>query len=141
MTAAFDVSSRRVAQLADEGIVVRTGRGRFDLIASTANYCRHLREVASGRGEHAPDLTAERTRLAKEQADGKAIENDLKRGRLIDAEVAGARWDHEIVKLRARMLAIPGDVALSLPHLTKHDIAQVDRVLRDAMDQAAGGAA
>ncbi|KAB1071511.1 hypothetical protein [Methylobacterium planeticum] len=141
MTAAFDVSARRIAQLADEGVAVRTSRGRFDLIASTANYCRRLRDAASGRGEDAPDLTAERTRLAKEQADGKAIENDLKRGRLIDAEEAGARWDDEIVKLRARLLAVPGEVALSLPHLTKHDVSEIDRVLRDAMTAAADVAA
>ena len=141
MTAAFEVSSRRVAQLADEGVVVRTARGRFDLIASTANYCRRLREVASGRGQDAPDLTAERTRLAKEQADGKAIENELRRGHLIDAEAAGRRWDDEIVKLRSRLLAVPGDVALALPHLTKHDLAEVDRVLRDAMTAIADGAA
>jgi phage terminase Nu1 subunit (DNA packaging protein) len=130
---AFDVSTRRVTQLAAEGVVVRAGRGQFDLIASTANYCRRLREVASGRSENAPDLTAERTRLAREQADRIALQNEVQRGTLIDASEAGARWADEIVKLRARLLAVPGDVALSLPHLTKHDLSEIDRALRDAM--------
>lgn len=137
IAAAFDVSTRRIAQLADDGVVVRAGRGRFDLIASTANYCRRLREVASGRGENAPDLTAERTRLAKEQADRIAIENEAKRGKTLDAEEAELRWADEIVKLRARLLAIPGQVALALPHLTKHELSEIDRVLRDAMTSIA----
>ncbi|KAB1069247.1 hypothetical protein [Methylobacterium planeticum] len=62
-------------------------------------------------------------------------------GRLIDAEVAGRRWDDEIVKLRARLLAIPGDVALELSHLTKHDVSVIDRIVRDVMTAIADEAA
>ena len=59
-------------------------------------------------------------------------------GRLIDAEAAGRRWADEIVKLRARLLAIPGDIALELSHLTKHDVSVIDRIVRDAMEAGAG---
>ncbi|GEO99509.1 hypothetical protein GCM10007887_24240 [Methylobacterium haplocladii] len=139
IAAAFDLSSRRVSQLAEKGIVVRVGRGRFDLDASTLNYIRHLREVAAGRGEGAPDLTAERARLAKEQADGHALKNATIRGSMLDATEAGSRWAGEMVKLRSRLLAVPGDVSLVLPHLTKHDVYEIDRVLRDAMTAVADG--
>ena len=60
------------------------------------------------------------------------------KGRLIDAEEAGRRWADEIVKLRARLLAIPGDCALELSHLTKHDVSVIDRIVRDAMEAVAG---
>jgi hypothetical protein len=59
-------------------------------------------------------------------------------GRLINAEAAGRRWADEIVKLRARLLAIPGDIALELSHLTKHDVSVIDRIVRDAMEAGAG---
>lgn len=58
--------------------------------------------------------------------------------RLIDAEAAGRRWADETAKLRARLLAIPGDIALELSHLSKHDLSVIDRVVRDAMMAAAG---
>ncbi|KQP62784.1 hypothetical protein [Methylobacterium sp. Leaf112] len=60
------------------------------------------------------------------------------KGKVVDAETAGRRWADEIVKLGARMLAIPGDCALELSHLTKHEVSVIDRIVRDAMDQAAG---
>lgn len=141
ITAAFDVSDRRIGQLADKGIVIRVGRGKFDLIASTANYVRHLRDIASGRGEDSPDLTAERTRLAKGQADRIAIENERSNGTLINAVEAEHRWADEMVKLRSRLLAVPTGIAMVIPHLTAHEIQQIDRELRDAMTAIAGNEA
>lgn len=139
IAAAFDLSERRIGQLADKGIVARVGRGKFDLLVSTANYCRHLREVASGRGEDSPDLTAERTRLAKEQADRIAIENERTRGQTLDAAEAANRWAAEMVKLRARLLAVPGQIGMALSHLTSHELQEIDRVVRDAMAVIADG--
>jgi len=102
-----------------------------------------LREILSAEGVVIADgepLTFNHARTAekivqtwqRDQAHAEA------RGRLIDAETAGRRWADEIVKLRARMLAIPGDCALELSHLTKHEVSVIDRIVRDAMDQAAG---
>ncbi|MCJ2056655.1 hypothetical protein MKL09_08815 [Methylobacterium sp. J-048] len=141
IAAAFDLSERRIGQLADKGIVIRVGRGKFDLLVSTANYCRHLREVASGRGEDSPDLTAERTRLAKEQADRIAIENERTRGTILLADEALHRWSAEMVKLRAQLLAVSGKVAMALPQLTPHEVREIDRVVRNAMTAIAGGEA
>lgn len=67
--------------------------------------------------------------------------HDEAKGRLINADEAGRRWADEVVKLRARLLAIPGDVALELNHLSKHEIAVIDRVVRDAMAEASGASA
>lgn len=137
MAALLGVSTRTVRELAAKKRLVRTGHGRFDMPASVATYCAHLREVASGNTA-SPDLTAERTRLAKEQADRISIENERSRGTLIVAEEAGARWADEIVKLRARLLAVPGQVALVIPQLSAFELQQVDRVLREAMSDVAG---
>jgi hypothetical protein len=59
-------------------------------------------------------------------------------GRMIDAATAERRWADEMVKLRARLLAISGKVAMRCPHLTPHEIQEIDQVVRDAMDEAAG---
>lgn len=59
-------------------------------------------------------------------------------GRMIDAAVAERRWADEMVKLRARFLAVSGKIAMRLSHLTPHEVQEIDQVVRDAMDEAAG---
>ncbi|WP_336488302.1 hypothetical protein [Methylobacterium nigriterrae] len=58
-------------------------------------------------------------------------------GRLILAEEAERRWADEVVQMRARLLAIPGECAFELSHLSKHDLSVIDRIVRDAMTAAA----
>lgn len=60
-------------------------------------------------------------------------------GRMIDVAAAERRWADEMVKLRARFLAVAGKVAMRLSHLTPHEVQEIDRVVRDAMSEAAGG--
>lgn len=54
--------------------------------------CRHYREQAAGRASQSGDfdLVAERARLAKEQADEKALRNAMTRGEIVNAEDAAA---------------------------------------------------
>lgn len=59
-------------------------------------------------------------------------------GRMIDAATAERRWADEMVKLRARLLAISGKIAMRLSHLTPHEVQAIDQVVQDAMDEAAG---
>jgi hypothetical protein len=59
-------------------------------------------------------------------------------GRMIDAAVAERRWADEMVKFRARLLAIAGKVAMQLSHLTPHEVQAIDQVVRDTMTDAAG---
>ena len=39
--------------------------------------------------------------------------------------------------MRARLLAIPGECAFELSHLSKHDLSVIDRIVRDSMTAAA----
>ena len=59
-------------------------------------------------------------------------------GRMINAGTAERRLADEMVKLRARLLAISGKVAMKLSHLTPHEVQEIDQVVRDAMSDAAG---
>lgn len=74
--ALIGVISRKVRFLRDEGHVVPVGRGRFLRDASVRKYCEHLRKVAARHAEGAAgaSLTAERTRLAREQANRRRVE-------------------------------------------------------------------
>ena len=60
------------------------------------------------------DLTAERARLAKEQADKTAMENARIKGLSVDVERAGLMVDKVFMAFRSRVLAIPARAA---PHI------------------------
>ena len=134
------VSIPRLNGLVDDGVVIRVAVGKYDLAASVRNYCARLRGTASGRGgeEQILDLTKERARLAKEQADGAAIKNAAARGELIDAGEVERGWSNILRKLQARMLAVPSRVRQS-EYFTAAQVQAIDRELRDALTELAGG--
>ena len=57
------------------------------------------------------DLNVERARLAKEQADKCEMENEEKRGRLIDAEKVSVWWVQIITNAKSKLLAVPTKAA------------------------------
>lgn len=105
----LDVTDRMVREYADKGIVIRSGRGKYLLQESVTNLVKHLREVSAGRGGETQilDLTAERARLAKEQADAQALKNAQLRGELVHSDAVQAEWTDMIRLMRSNMLAVP----------------------------------
>ncbi len=101
-------------------------------------YCDHLREVAAGRGgEAGKELTAERARLAREQADRLAMQNAVTRGELAPAHLL----EQVLAKAGARagriLETIPGLLRRRLPQLTADDVIEVTRVVAKARNVAA----
>lgn len=133
------ISERAVWDLADRGIIERAGRGRYDLFTGIHAYCGHLRSVAAGRGGEAAsyDLTRERARLAKEQADERELRNATLRGELVEAEAVKREWADVLRSVRSRVLSVPSRVRQSLPHLTGHDVERIDSELRRALEEVA----
>lgn len=135
------ISERALRQHAANGVLVQVGRGRFDRDASVRTYCEHLREMAAGRGGAAAveTLSAERARLAKEQADQYALKNAGLRGELLDAKECERKWTDACRCIRSAMLAIPSRVRQQLPHLTRTDAALIDDEIRRALTELANG--
>lgn len=79
------------------------------------------------------DYTAERARLAKEQADAKEMENEVRRGELLE--------EHDVVMVvgglvqltTTRLLAMPAQLS---PYLANKDVSDVESQLNDAIYEA-----
>ena len=80
----FSLTSRRVQQLADEGVIVKVSRDKYDLLNSVSGYVKFLQEKAFGKTLGASDTQIERARLLKAQANRAEIENAIKTGELVD---------------------------------------------------------
>lgn len=136
----FGVTTRTITDLAKRGIIVRAGRG-YALTASVHGYCDHLRKLATGRGgdQAIASATAERARLAREQADHIALKNAVARRKLVaDADVE-TEWSGILRTVRAGMLAVPSRCQQRLPGLTAHDVSEIDREVRAALTELGEG--
>lgn len=135
LSALVGVSENRIRQLCTSGTLERGEDGQFDLRNSVRAYCGTLRDNAMRRG--GPGLAAEREREARARADKLEMQNAAVRGGLIPAGEVEAMWDKMCRLIRARCLAMPARLQQHLAHLTPHDLATIDREVRDALTELA----
>ena len=134
------VSKRSVTEMAKKGIVIKAARGRYLLKESVRSVLRHQREIAAGRGGTGQvlDLTAERARLAKEQADAQSIKNSQLRGELLPADEVEREVADMIRRARSSLLAVPARLAQD-GGFTADQIEQADKTIRIALNDLADG--
>ena len=125
-----------LTELKKRGIAVHLGRDAYDLAATVRAYVVHLRGTASGRGgeEHVANLTSERARLAKEQADAQALKNASLRGELVSAAEVERKWADVLRQVRSRILAVPSRLRQSV-NLDAESADEMDRELRAALTE------
>lgn len=133
----FGITPGMLTTLGKRDIVVRLGHDAYDLEESTRRYIASLRETASGRGgeEQVLNLTSERARLAREQADAQALKNAVLRGEYVPASDVERAWSDTLRALRSRLLAVPSRLRQSMQHLTTSDVTMIDRELRNALQE------
>ena len=137
----FDLSPAGLSDLKKRGIVVQHGHDTYDLAASVTAYVTHLRGIAAGWGtaDQAAQLTTERARLAKEQADAQAIKNAKLRGELVEADQVERTWADTLRHVRSRILAVPSRIRSKDPSISRGTIETLDRALRDALTELGDG--
>ncbi len=129
----LDLSDRTVRELLDRGILPNARRGALDLDACRLAYVRHLREMAAGRatGPAGDDLTAERARLAREQADHYALKNAALRQELLPRTEITRTVSAVFQIVRDRLTALPARLAGPLARLS--DQSDIRTRLSDAI--------
>lgn len=131
------VSEQAVRDHASRDVIPKLAKNRYERDAAVPAYCAHLREVAAGRqGEDpdAPDLTDERARLAKAQADAQEMKNAQMRGELLPREDVDAAVAAAFARVRARLIGIPAKVAPVV--VTMESPAEAQAAVRDAVYEA-----
>lgn len=115
MAALLSLSVSMVRTKAREGVFIRSSRGRYDVEESVRNYVVRLREVASRNGSRpaggSDELTAEKLRLMKAQAEKAELHNRLAAGEMVAVADVRAEWMTVATDLRSQILAIPPRVA------------------------------
>jgi hypothetical protein len=149
---ALDVTTARIRQMAEEGTVVRSKRGRYDLIRSVRGYVKSVQERKLNQHSGTPasgdagDYETNRARLTKAKAEMAEMEVSKMRGETLDAkaveQVVGEMLMDAKSKLEAfefklngllegldtlatRAPVIRGAVAEALTELSKYDAGRI----------------
>ena len=113
--------------------VLREGRSVYFSVRDVVDY--QLGKVAS---KHKPDndldIVAERARLTYHQANIAELEEDVKRGELIPADVVERVWSDMAASFRAKILSIPTKAAHQFIALT--NISEIQDALKEHHNEA-----
>lgn len=117
------------------GIVEERERGQYTYEECSKQYLDHLREIAAGRySEDGLDLSAERARLAKEQADAKEMENAIGRGELVRIDDIVKQFEDQLLKSKVKLLAVPTKVAAEVN--AAKDVKECKAIIEEAVKEA-----
>lgn len=111
----FNVSTRRVYQLADSGVVVKEDRGKFDLFGSIQGYIKFLQKRSlSGEGG-ATEWKNEKTLLVKAQRQKAELDLEVTMGNLVQKA--------EVEREAAEVAAIVKSSLLNIPSRVSNEFA------------------
>jgi len=141
VAAHLGVTIKYVQDLIANGTIAKKGRGEYDLDECRQSYISRLRESAAGRANAGDlNLTDERARLAKEQADAKAMENAITRGELVYIDDVAKRVEVALSNVKTKLLAVPTKVAAEAAAAddAKEVQALIERHIIEALNELAG---
>lgn len=131
------LSTRTIGDHAAKGRLVKRG-DRYLLWASIQSLIAYQAEALAGR-----DGEGQRARARLAMAKARTAELELARleETLIDAEET-RRWVEGMsLRVRNRILYVPKRLPMALSHLTRADLAVIDRELREALTELGEGRA
>jgi phage terminase Nu1 subunit (DNA packaging protein) len=100
----FNLTERRVQQLAQDGIIPKGKRGEYDLVACVRGYIAYLQQNANGRTS---DVAADRNRLVKAQADRAELECRMLLREVIPVLEVEESWARILKSFQSRILSLP----------------------------------
>lgn len=109
----FNLTAVRIQQLAKDGVVTKTERGRYDLWSSIRGYIKFLQErkVNQWDGDDAGDWHKHRARLTAAKADMAEMQAAILKGTVHEASAVELVWTDHLMACRAKLLAMPKKLA------------------------------
>jgi len=127
----FNVSAQAIQQW-NVKPRVRHGREQLYYLPDLSFYRDQQRDIKTES-----NLTFERTRVARAQANRTEHEVDQMTGNLIPVEEVLAAWEPIITAARAKILSIPSKLKGAIPKLTDADIAKAKKISREILQDLA----
>lgn len=130
LSAIFNLSDRRIRQLADEGIVIKHGRGKYNLFQSVQNYIRFIKSSSSVESVK-PDVTMD---LEREKALHEAVKREKSelelakmKGEIHEAKDVERVMTDMLMNFKGKILALPSKMAPVL--VARSDVVVIQELL------------
>jgi phage terminase Nu1 subunit (DNA packaging protein) len=133
----FDLTERRVQQLAAEGVIPRANKGKYELVASVQNYIKYLRERAVGKDSPINETHNERQRLLKIQATKLEFEMGIMSKDFLPKEYVKNSFFNIVARCRSVLLTMPSKLAQEVIGLKEPLEAEkiIKAVVYEALDE------
>jgi len=125
----LDLTPRRVRQLRDEGVIAEKAVGLYDLRAAVRQYVTYL------RNHDRADLNDERAMLTRCKREAVEMENELRRGVLLNSEEVEKGIKAVCLSIRSRILTLPAKLAPKLAEMGGNQAGIFDELKR-AVDES-----
>lgn len=126
------ISERRLQQLAKEGVIPKTERGRYELAPTVQAYIKFIRDRKSANPESTIDFNFEKARKTKAEADLAEMEVEKARGSLVTADDVARAIENDYLYIKDRFRTIPTRVAPLL--VGEQNITKVKEILIHEID-------
>lgn len=134
----LDVTTRRVAQLCEEGILSKIKNGSFLLVPTIRNYIRYLKTKNDIErpedGDMSDEFQKEHTLLEKAKREKAELEVALMKGNVHASEDVEREMTKMLAAFRARVLSIPSKLA---PRVAiTEDVTKIEDMIRNEVYSA-----
>jgi phage terminase Nu1 subunit (DNA packaging protein) len=132
---------RTVEKYAEQGLVHRIGRGRYDLKLSVSLVTAHLRKQASLQvsQDGREDAVAENVAMRKVERRMKELRLAQMEGTSITIQEVEDAWAELVTANRQLVLSIPSRARAELPHLTGQDQKDLMALCHEILTETALG--
>lgn len=130
----FGLTERRVRQLAEEGIIVKIKRGRYDLSSSVRNYIIHLKtnnDLKEDKTDKEIDYDMEHALLERARREKVELELAAMRGQMHHSEDVERVMNDMLSNFRSKLLALPTKASPML--IARDDIGTIQEILHNQM--------
>jgi len=132
----FNISERRVQQLAKRNIIPKEQHGKYDLVECVRAYVTYLQERAFGRGApDSDDMELAKLKLIKARAEEKSIAVDAKSGALIPVDEVVLLGQAIVASFRSRVLYAHSKLRNRFPEMSQELSDGINDELRAALEE------
>jgi len=120
----------------------RDAKGRphiADVGLARREWTQNATRPARRRGGPLASLAEAQRQQHVERTRGLKLKNDLAAERVLDAGEVEAQWAKLVVQTRNTMLGVSTKLKGRRPNLDREDLAAVDSLIREALEELAGG--
>jgi phage terminase Nu1 subunit (DNA packaging protein) len=133
IAAIFGITTRRIAQLVEERVLVRTARGTFDVGEAVRGYMSYREEKLASKLGAGP-LHEARRRYLEARTKAAELLAEERTGKLVPASQVEASFAAIATAVRSALLSLPKTLAVRLGMVK--GVVEAESLLRNAIEEA-----